>query len=136
MEQAVASRAIVRTWPMRGTLHFVAAEDARWMLRLLAARVVAGSAGRHRQLELDAAAFARSRKIFARALRGGRSLTRREAYAVLDRGRVSPAGQRGIHILGHLAQQGFLCFGPRAGRQERSCAGSGGRRSRWRLRGR
>ena len=117
VEDALASRAIVRPWPMRGTLHFVAAEDARWMLRLLASRAVAGSAGRCRQLELDAAAFARSRKLLARALRGGRSLTRRDAYAVLDRGRVSPAGQRGIHILGHLAQQGFLCFGPRRERQ-------------------
>ncbi len=28
VERAIASRAIVRTWPMRGTLHFVAAKDA------------------------------------------------------------------------------------------------------------
>ena len=117
VEDAIASRAIVRTWPMRGTLHFVAAEDARWMLRLLTPRVIAGSAGRCRQLELDAAAFARSRKILGRALDGGRRLTRPQAYAVLERGGVSPAGQRGIHVLGHLAQQGFLCFGPREGRQ-------------------
>ena len=27
VEEAVASRAIVRTWPMRGTLHLVPAED-------------------------------------------------------------------------------------------------------------
>ncbi len=29
VEQAIADRAIVRTWPLRGTLHFVAAEDVR-----------------------------------------------------------------------------------------------------------
>lgn len=28
---ALADRSIVRTWPMRGMLHFVAAEDVRWM---------------------------------------------------------------------------------------------------------
>ena len=27
IEQAIADRKIVRTWPMRGTLHFVPAED-------------------------------------------------------------------------------------------------------------
>lgn len=118
VENAIASRAIVRTWPMRGTLHFVAAEDARWMLGLMAPRVIAGSAGRYRQLELDAKAFTRSGRILGRALDGGRSLTRRQAYAALERGGVSPAGQRGIHVLGHLAQQGLLCFGPREGRQQ------------------
>src|SRR5438105_3389003 len=40
IERAIADRAIVRTWPMRGTIHFVPAEDARWMLRLLTPRVV------------------------------------------------------------------------------------------------
>ena len=37
VERAVAERRIVRTWPMRGTLHIVAAEDVRWLLALLAA---------------------------------------------------------------------------------------------------
>lgn len=36
VEDAIAARTIVRTWPMRGTLHFVPAADVRWMLRLLA----------------------------------------------------------------------------------------------------
>lgn len=35
VKKATAERKIVRTWPMRGTLHWVAAADARWMLRLL-----------------------------------------------------------------------------------------------------
>lgn len=117
VEAAIASRAIVRTWPMRETLHFVAAPDARWMLRLLASRMIARSAGRCRQLELDQAAFARSRKILSRALRGGHRLARPAAYAALERGGVSPAGQRGIHIIGRLAQEGLICLGPREGRQ-------------------
>ena len=33
--RTIAARAIVRTWPMRGTLHFVPAEDAR---RIIGAR--------------------------------------------------------------------------------------------------
>ena len=48
VERAIAERGFVRTWPMRGTLHFVPAPDVRWMLRLLTPRVVARSAGRSR----------------------------------------------------------------------------------------
>lgn len=117
IEEAVAARTIVRTWPMRGTLHFVPAADVRWMLRLLTPRVIARSAGRYRELGLDAAAFKRSGKILASALKGERPLTRGETYAVLQRGGVSIEGQRGIHILGHLAQHGLICFGPRKGKQ-------------------
>jgi winged helix DNA-binding protein len=117
VEAAIAGRKIVRTWPMRGTLHFVHAADARWMLGLLTPRVIARAAGRHRELELDGPTFARARTLLTRALRDGRRLTRPQAYDVLDRGGVSPRGQRGIHILGHLSQQRVLCFGPREGRQ-------------------
>src|SRR5512145_2581001 len=62
VERAIAERRIVRTWAMRGTLHFVAAADVRWMLALITPRVIAGSAGRHKQLELDEATFARSKE--------------------------------------------------------------------------
>src|SRR5690242_14600699 len=42
IEQAIVDRKILRTWPLRGTLHFVPAKDAKWMLKLSAARVLAG----------------------------------------------------------------------------------------------
>ena len=41
---------IVRSWPMRGTLHVVAAEDIGWMLELMAPRVIAATATRRAQL--------------------------------------------------------------------------------------
>jgi hypothetical protein len=118
VEKALADRSILRTWPMRGTLHFVTAEDARWMLRLLAPRVVAGLAGRYRQLELEPAAFVRAGKVFEKALRGGGRLTREEMYGLLQSARITPKGQRGIHILQRLSQDGVLCFGPRKGKQQ------------------
>jgi len=118
VERALADREIVRTWPMRGTLHFVPAADARWMLGLLTPRVVARSASRYRQLELDERTFARSGRVFVRALRGGKSLTRAAMYGALESARVSTAGQRGIHILSRLAQDGLICFGAREGKQQ------------------
>jgi len=44
---------IVRSWPMRSTLHLTAAQDLSWMLRLLTPRVIRGSAARRRGLGLD-----------------------------------------------------------------------------------
>jgi hypothetical protein len=119
IEQALADRTIIRTWPMRGTLHFVAAADARWMLELLTPRVVANNSQRLlRQFDLDESAFARSKDLFERALEGGKRLTRNAMYKALEAGGVSAAGQRGLHILWRLAQDGVVCFGARQGKQQ------------------
>ena len=113
----LAERAIVRTWPMRGTLHAVAAADAHWLLGLLAPRVLARAAGRYRELALDARTFAKARGLCERALAGGAAWTRDEIYALFDAGGISPAGQRGIHIVGALAMQGVLVIGAMRGKQ-------------------
>lgn len=117
IEKAVAQRQIVRTWPMRGTLHFVAAADVRWMLELLTPRILAGSARRRAELELDDVTFTRCRKLFVRALAGGRQLTREAMYGVLEKGAVMVNPHRGYHILWRLSQERFLCFGAREGKQ-------------------
>jgi len=116
VERVVAERKIIRTWPMRGTLHFVAADDVRWMQRLLTPRVLAGTARRVRELELDDATFAKSRKVLTRALQGGRCLTREAVLEHLEKAGISPAGGRGYHILFRLAQEELICFGPRSGK--------------------
>ncbi len=118
IEQAIVDRTIVRTWPMRGTLHFVAAADVRWLLNLLTPRTVAGSAGRFRQLELDDIVFERSKELFIGALQGGKQLSRGAMYELLESANISTSGQRGIHILWRLAQEGIICFGARAGKQQ------------------
>jgi hypothetical protein len=78
VEQAIAERKILRTWPMRGTLHFVPPEDAKWMLALLTPRVLAGDKRRQQQLELDDTIIDRAGKLFHAGLAGGRRLTRPE----------------------------------------------------------
>ncbi|MEZ0273456.1 MAG: winged helix DNA-binding domain-containing protein, partial [Roseimicrobium sp.] len=40
-----------------------------------------------------------------------------DLFSVLERNGIVPSGQRGIHILSKLAQEGVLCFGPREGKQ-------------------
>ena len=115
IEQTIAARTIVRTWPMRRTLHFVAAEDARWMLRLLTPRMIKGMAGRLAQLEIDNAVMSRSRRALEKAFRDRSLLVREEVYDALARAKISPANQRGIHIISRLSQEGLLCFGPHRG---------------------
>lgn len=117
IEQAIAEKTIIRTWPMRGTLHFVATGDIRWMLKLMASRVMSSAAARHKQLELDDTTFARSRDIVVEALQGGKQLARPALLQVLEHAGISTAGQRGIHMLSFLAHEGLICFGAREGKQ-------------------
>lgn len=112
VERVIADRTIVRSWPMRGTLHFIPAADARWMLELLAPRVVRGMAGRHRQLGVDDAVIRRSRTLIDRALKQRSVLSRSVLLSVLEKGGISPGGQRGIHIVRRLCMDRMLCFGP------------------------
>jgi len=117
VEAAEARRAIVRTWPMRGTLHFVAAADARWMTRLLAPRVIARNAARiKREVDVDAAVIGRARDVVARALEGGR-LARTAVYEALEARKIRTGGSRGLHILLWLALEGTICLAGRQGKQ-------------------
>lgn len=109
---------IVRSWPLRGTLHFVAAEDLGWMLKLGTPRVLQSQAARHRDLELDEAVFRASRDLAERLLAGGGRATRDELMAALEAAGISAAGQRGYHIIVHLAMTGTVCWGPASGTQQ------------------
>ncbi|HEU5071022.1 MAG TPA: winged helix DNA-binding domain-containing protein [Verrucomicrobiae bacterium] len=117
VEHAIRERQIVRTWPMRGTLHFVAAPDVRWMLALLTPRILANARRRAVRLELDAKTLARCEKLVVQALAGGRIMPRELLLARLEQAKISTAGSRGYHILWRLAQQGVICFGPREAKQ-------------------
>ncbi|MFI5060549.1 MAG: winged helix DNA-binding domain-containing protein [Actinomycetales bacterium] len=103
---------IVRSWPMRGTLHFVSPEDLRWMLSLTAERMVKGLALRHRQLELESGHLAEARDVVTEALAGGKSIGRAELMRLWESHGIATAGQRGYHLIYFLAQTGVLCWGP------------------------
>ncbi len=118
IEQTIVNKTIVRTWLMRGTLQVVAAADVGWMLELLAPRIIANSARRHQQLELDDATFVHSYETLTKALQGGKQLTRAEIMLVLEQAGISTTGQRGYHILRRAGLEGLICFGPIQDKQE------------------
>jgi hypothetical protein len=113
VEASLDGGEIVRSWPMRGTLHLVVAEDLPWLLELLTERVVAGQSTRWAQLGLDAATADRARDVVVEALLDGGRAGRTELMAVMAGAGIDVEGQRGYHLLGHLAQTGTVCLGPR-----------------------
>lgn len=117
VEAAINNGEIVRSWPMRGTLHFVAPEDLRWMLQLMTPRIIKKMAGRHRQLGLDEHIFAKSRAVITRELAGGKQYTRAEMIEMLQANNIDTTGQKAYHIMIHAAMCGDICIGPRKGKQ-------------------
>lgn len=118
VEAALDAGEIVRSWPMRGTLHLVAAEDLHWMLQLLGPRVIAGTAGRRAQLGLDEAQIEHAREVAVGALAGGGRLTRAALSARWEDQGLITSAQRGYHLIFNLALTGTLCLGPMDGAEQ------------------
>jgi hypothetical protein len=118
IEQAIVKKTIVRTWLMRGTLQIVAASDVHWMLELLAPRIIANSARRYQQLELDDTTFVHSYETLTKELQGGKQLTRAEIMLGLEQAGIYTTDQRGYHILRRAGLEELICFGPIQDKQE------------------
>jgi hypothetical protein len=114
VEAALSSGEVVRSWPMRGTLHLVAAEDLHWLIGLLGPRVLAGAPARRAQLGITDESIEQARLIAVDTLSGGRRLSRKELLGALSDGGVEVVGQRGYHLLWYLSQTSTLCLGPMA----------------------
>lgn len=117
VEGAFERGEVLRTWPMRGTLHVVAAADIRWILDLLAPRILRKIAGRCRELQLDAETFAKSEAVMVRALEETPILTRDELAEALRKDGIDPEGQRMAYMLMRAGVEKVLCFGPRRGKE-------------------
>ena len=110
-------REVLRTWPMRGTVHFVPARDAAWMVALMSKKPLAGGAARREYLGITLEMVDRAVALLADALAGGRVLTRDECVAVLQDGGLPTAGQVSYHLLWYSCQRGVLCQGPPRGKE-------------------
>ncbi len=109
---------VVRSWPMRGTLHLVAAEDLRWMLQVGPPRVARPAATRRAALGIDEPTLAIAREATVAVLEGGRRLPRDGLMGRWQEVGVDIDGQRGAHLLGALAVEGLVCLGPSSGRSQ------------------
>ena len=118
IEEAFNRGAILRTHLLRPTWHFVAPADIRWLLALTAPHVNQRCGPNYRKFELDDTAFKRSRKVFEKALRNGKHLTRAELRHRLNESGIAANDTiRMAHILIRAELDGIVCSGPRTGKQ-------------------
>ena len=102
---------------MRSTIHFMAAEDAFWITRLLGPRQNKKGASIYRGYGLSEAIFNKARPILEKTLADGPKI-RDEVYEKLKAGGIDVSGGRGMHIFKYWGQEGLLCMGPRQGKQQ------------------
>ncbi len=102
---------------MRPTWHFVRPADIVWIQELTSSRVMAGLAGRHRTLELDARTIARATDVMGEALAGGKFMTRPELGDALEAAGIVVDGQRLPHLIASAEHANVITSGPRRGKQ-------------------
>jgi Winged helix DNA-binding domain len=115
---ALERREAIRTWPMRGTVHWVPPADAHWMLDLMGVRTLAGAAKRRATLGLEEKTADRAVEILGSALAGGGRMTRAECLAALTAGGVTVTGQLGYHLLWYASQRGVTAIAPHIGKEQ------------------
>jgi hypothetical protein len=108
---------ILRTHAMRPTWHFVAPADLRWLQQLTKDRVHRLAALYYRRGGLTPAIRSRGTERIARALEGGKSLTREELAAELAKSRITLKGEALAHLVMHAELEAVVTSGPMRGKQ-------------------
>jgi len=109
---------LVRSWPLRGTLHVVAAADLGWMLAITAPRQLRAARKREADLGLDEAVFESARELAVTALSGDTALDRAQFTSALAEAGIRVDGQRAYHLIWRLALEGRIVWGPIRGSRQ------------------
>lgn len=107
---ALERRSVVRSWPHRGTLHLVAAEDLAWMLRISRRRQGTTGVRRRAQLGIEDAHLVTAATVAVSLLEGGRTTSRDDLVSAWSTAGLDIGGQRAYHLLWHLSHEGLLVF--------------------------
>lgn len=109
---------VVRSWPMRSTVHLVPAVDIGWMQELLTPRAANDAPRRREQLQLPLETVERMRGIAVERLTGGKQMTRAELIAAFEDDGIAMLTGWSYHCIWWLCQTGTLTFGPPLGARE------------------
>ncbi|MFN8146760.1 MAG: winged helix DNA-binding domain-containing protein [Candidatus Nanopelagicales bacterium] len=109
---ALEARTVLRTWPMRGTVHLVPARDAHWMLEVTGSKSLAGAAKRRQYLGLADADAEKAVDVVGESLSGGRRLTRAELLAAISDAGVPITSNLGYHLIWYASQRGVSAIAP------------------------
>jgi hypothetical protein len=116
VEAALNSKEIIRIWSLRGTLHFLPANDVRWMLSLVAPSFKSRVAKEFQSLGLDDATLAKIFKATEEVL-AGKALNRKDFLEALAAKGVNVEGRNAGLIMYCTALEGFLCVA-QSGKQD------------------
>jgi hypothetical protein len=103
---------IVRAWPMRGTVHAIAAPDLRWLNELAGRRALSSLARRWEFLGIDETFLERARDAICALLTDGEPRTRDQIAAELSSKGIELEGGVRYHTIWYLTQTGSLVLGP------------------------
>ncbi len=118
VEQArQVERSIAWTWCLRGTLHLVAAEDARWLVPFFGPGLIAANRTRMQELGWDDERAELGIRLLLEALQERHELTRPEIIALLEKNHLPHTGQAPIHLIYRAALEGLLCRGAERGKE-------------------
>ncbi|HEV8506424.1 MAG TPA: winged helix DNA-binding domain-containing protein [Chitinophagaceae bacterium] len=117
IEKSFNEGKILRTHVLRPTWHFVTPQDIRWMIELTAPRVLSSLVHNDRHLSLDKKVLKKTNDVLAKALEGGKQLTRDEVRSALQRARIDTSGLRFMHLLEHAELDRVICSGAKMGTQ-------------------
>lgn len=120
VEQDIIDRKIVRTWPMRGTLHFVHTDDIHWLLATTAGRATAMAKSRRiQQLGLSDTIVEKAEAIVRSELAGGTIITRSDMTQLLKEKitAITISNQHVQHLMRNFGERGVICFGPHREKQ-------------------
>ncbi|MEI1278931.1 winged helix DNA-binding domain-containing protein [Leptospira venezuelensis] len=113
IESAFLEKKIIRSWPLRGTLHVVSAKDIYWLLDLLGPPTISKNAAHYKKIELDPKVLKKCYSILSKNLSNQTFLTRKEISSILERSGIITNTTRLSHILQRAGLEGLICFGPR-----------------------
>ena len=102
--------AVVRAYPMRGTVFMMAADDALWVSELCNAAMVRAQIARRPMLGLEESHFVIAQEQLVRLASGG-AVSRAELFAAWQDAGLETASGRGYHVLSHLVQTRFAVYG-------------------------
>lgn len=108
---------LVRSWPMRGTVHVVPAADIGWMQEATNARQLAGAPRRREALGMSDAVLDRLVETSVEAMRTAPQTRTTLSEAWTEAG-IDWKGNWRYHVIWWLCQTGIAVFGPTADGEE------------------
>lgn len=111
VEKALLERKIIRSWPMRGTIHIIAAADVHWMFDLLKPHILRIHASVFREQNLNEAILLKSNDVLQQLLENKKELTREELSLGLKQKGIEADKVRLSCILTHAGLSKLIHFG-------------------------